>query len=61
MPFARIDLIKGRAAEYRHYHQLAGDLHARLGLRRQDVFVSLIGSGRDDWSSGNGEVSRVKS
>jgi hypothetical protein len=33
------------------------DLHDRLGLRREDLFVSLVGTGRKDWSFGNGEAS----
>jgi 4-oxalocrotonate tautomerase len=40
---------------------VADELHQRLNLRRQDVFISLVGSGREDWSFGNGESSLVKS
>jgi hypothetical protein len=30
-------------------------------LRREDVFISLVGAGREDWSFGNGESSLIKS
>jgi 4-oxalocrotonate tautomerase len=30
-------------------------------LRREDVFISLVGTGREDWSFGNGEPSLIKS
>jgi hypothetical protein len=30
-------------------------------MRREDVFISRVGTGRDDWSFGNGESSLVKS
>ena len=30
-------------------------------LRREDVFISLVGTGREDWSFGNGESSLIKS
>src|SRR6267142_49408 len=36
------------------------DPNQRLKLRREDVFISLVGTGRDDWSFGNGESSLVK-
>jgi phenylpyruvate tautomerase PptA (4-oxalocrotonate tautomerase family) len=37
------------------FHQIADDLNRRLGLRREDVFISLVFVDREDWSFGNGE------
>jgi 4-oxalocrotonate tautomerase len=34
-------------------------IFVQLTLRKEDVFVSLVGTGREDWSFGNGEVSLV--
>jgi hypothetical protein len=37
--------------------RVVDDLHDRLGVRREDVFISLVGTGREDWSFGNGGAS----
>jgi phenylpyruvate tautomerase PptA (4-oxalocrotonate tautomerase family) len=37
------------------FKQIANDLHQRLGVRREDVFISLVFVDREDWSFGNGE------
>ena len=39
------------------YKRVVNDLRDRLGVRREDIFVSLVGTGREDWSFGNGEAS----
>jgi 4-oxalocrotonate tautomerase len=41
--------------------QVVDELNERLNLRHEDVFTSLTGPGRDDWSFGNGDASLVKS
>jgi phenylpyruvate tautomerase PptA (4-oxalocrotonate tautomerase family) len=38
------------------YKTLADKLHRRLGLRREDVFVSLVEVRKENWSFGNGEA-----
>jgi 4-oxalocrotonate tautomerase len=38
------------------YRKIADGLHAQAGVRRQDVFISLIDAAREDWSFGNGEM-----
>jgi phenylpyruvate tautomerase PptA (4-oxalocrotonate tautomerase family) len=59
--FVQLTLVGGRTLEQKRefYKRVADDLHDRLGVRREDVFVSLVGTGREDWSFGNGEVSLV--
>jgi phenylpyruvate tautomerase PptA (4-oxalocrotonate tautomerase family) len=37
------------------FRQMADELNRRLGVRREDVFISLVFVDRDDWSFGNGE------
>ena len=37
------------------FQKLADDLHDRLGVRREDVFISLVFVDREDWSFGNGK------
>ncbi len=60
--FVQLTLAEGRTPDQksRFYAQIADDLQARLNLRREDIFISLIGTGRDDWSFGNGEASLIK-
>ena len=60
--FVQMTLAEGRTVEQKRgfYKQVADELHAKLGLRREDVFINLVGIGRDDWSFGNGEASLVK-
>ena len=41
-----------KLAFFRH---TADELNRRLGVRREDVFISLVFVGREDWSFGNGE------
>jgi phenylpyruvate tautomerase PptA (4-oxalocrotonate tautomerase family) len=37
------------------FKHLADELNRRVGVRREDVFISLIFVDREDWSFGNGE------
>jgi 4-oxalocrotonate tautomerase len=38
------------------YQALSEGLHARVGLRREDLFVSLVEVPKENWSFGNGEA-----
>jgi 4-oxalocrotonate tautomerase len=61
--FVQLTLAEGRTLEQKRgfYKRVVDDLHERLGARREDVFFNLVGTGRDDWSFGNGEASLAKS
>lgn len=61
--FIQLTLAEGRTLEQKRgfYKRVADDLHEGLGVRQEDVFFSLVGTGRDDWSFGNGEASLAKS
>lgn len=54
--FIQITLNEGRSIELkkRFYETLAARLHGELGMRREDVFVSLVEVKKENWSFGNG-------
>lgn len=54
----QITLNGGRTVEMKKtfFKAIADGLHDRLGLRREDVFVSLIEVSKENWSFGNGEA-----
>lgn len=54
----QITLNKGRTLEQKRafYKAIADGLNARIGLRREDVFISLVEANKEDWSFGNGEA-----
>jgi 4-oxalocrotonate tautomerase len=38
------------------YRRIADEIHAKAGVRREDVWINLVDDGREDWSFGNGEM-----
>ena len=56
--FIQITLNQGRTTELKKkfYQRIADDLVAELGMRKQDVFISLIEVNKENWSFGNGEM-----
>lgn len=52
----QITLNEGRTLERKKafYKQLAERLHAELGIRMEDVFISLVEVRKENWSFGNG-------
>ena len=52
----QITLNEGRTLERKKafYKQLAERLHAELGIRMEDVFISLIEVKKENWSFGDG-------
>ena len=53
----QITLNQGRSTELKKtfYKRVADDL-ARLGVRREDVFINLVEVPKQNWSFGNGEM-----
>jgi 4-oxalocrotonate tautomerase len=51
-------LNQGRTVDQkkRFYKAVADGLHARLGVRREDVFIGLVEVTNENWSFGNGEA-----
>jgi phenylpyruvate tautomerase PptA (4-oxalocrotonate tautomerase family) len=54
----QITLNQGRSIEQKRalYKTIADGLNQRLALRREDVLISLVEVGKEDWSFGNGEA-----
>lgn len=52
----QLTLNEGRtvAMKQAFYKAVADGLHERVGLRREDVFISLIEVKKENWSFGNG-------
>ncbi|MBZ2209635.1 tautomerase family protein [Massilia soli] len=57
----QVTLSTGRTVDQKKafYKAIADGLHARLQIRREDVFISLIEVHKEDWSFGNGEAQYV--
>lgn len=56
--FIQVTLNTGRTVDIKRafYQAVADGLHERLGLRREDVFISLVEVPKENWSFGNGEA-----
>jgi 4-oxalocrotonate tautomerase len=52
----QVTLSRGRSVEKKQafYRAVADGLYDKVGLRREDVLVSLVEVGPEDWSFGNG-------
>ena len=61
--FIQLTLASGRTFDQKRdfYKQVADELHAQLGMRRENVFINLVPVAPEDWSFGNGEASLMKS
>lgn len=54
--FVQITLNNGRDVDKKKafYKALADGLYERVGLRREDLFISLVEVAKENWSFGNG-------
>ena len=54
----QVTLNDGRTVDQKRafYKAVADGLHARVGLRREDVLISLIEVRKENWCFGNGEA-----
>ena len=54
----QVTLNEGRTVTVKQdfYRAVADGLHKRIGLRREDVFISLVEVKKENWSFGNGEA-----
>ncbi|HEY5849274.1 MAG TPA: tautomerase family protein [Lysobacter sp.] len=52
----QVTLNQGRSLQQKQdfYRAVADGLHTRLGMRRQDVFISLVEVAKENWSFGDG-------
>ena len=54
----QITLNEGRTTDQKRafYKAIADGLHAKIDLRREDVFINLVEVKKENWSFGNGEA-----
>jgi 4-oxalocrotonate tautomerase len=54
----QVTWVGGRSTEVKKkfYQLIADEIHAKQGVRKQDIWINLVDSGREDWSFGNGEM-----
>jgi 4-oxalocrotonate tautomerase len=56
--FIQVTWVAGRSTEVKKafYERIADDIHAKAGVAKSNIFISLVDSAREDWSFGNGEM-----
>jgi 4-oxalocrotonate tautomerase len=56
--FIQITWNTGRTIEMKKafYRAVADGIHAKAGVRKEDVWISLVEVDRENWSFGNGEM-----
>ena len=56
--FIQVTWVGGRSTDVKKqfYRRIADEVHQRAGVRKEDIFISLVDSGREDWSFGNGDM-----
>jgi 4-oxalocrotonate tautomerase len=54
----QVTWVSGRSTDVkkRFYKSIADELHEKHGVRKQDVWINLVDTSREDWSFGNGEM-----
>ena len=56
--FIQITWNAGRTTDVKKafYRKIADDVHEKTGIRKQDVWISLVDVSPENWSFGNGEM-----
>lgn len=56
--FIQVTWNAGRTVDTKKafYRAVADSIHTRTGVRKEDVWISLVDVAREDWSFGNGEM-----
>jgi phenylpyruvate tautomerase PptA (4-oxalocrotonate tautomerase family) len=54
----QITMSAGRTLEVRKslFKRIADLLHQEAGLRKEDIFINLVETAKENWSFGNGEA-----
>jgi 4-oxalocrotonate tautomerase len=54
----QVTWVSGRSTEVKKkfFHQIANEIHEKGGVRKEDVWINLVDTGREDWSFGKGEM-----
>jgi 4-oxalocrotonate tautomerase len=56
--FIQVTWNAGRTTEVKKafYKAIADGIHAKTGVRKEDIVINLVDVAREDWSFGNGEM-----
>ena len=56
--FIQVLWVAGRTTDVKKafYRKIADDLNVKLGVRKEDVWITLSDNAREDWSFGGGEM-----
>jgi 4-oxalocrotonate tautomerase len=56
--FIQVTWNKGRTTEIKKafYQAVAAGIHARTGIRKEDVVINLVEVDKENWSFGNGDM-----
>jgi 4-oxalocrotonate tautomerase len=54
----QVTWVGGRSTDVKKkfYRRIADEIHEKGGVRKQDVWINLVDTAREDWSFGNGEM-----
>ncbi len=54
----QVTWVGGRSTDVKKqfYRRIAAEIHAKAGVRKEDVWINLVDDGREDWSFGNGDM-----
>ena len=54
----QVTWVGGRSTEVKQnfFRQVANEIHEKGGVRKEDVWINLVDTRREDWSFGNGEM-----
>jgi 4-oxalocrotonate tautomerase len=54
----QITWVRGRSTQVKQqfFQAIATEIHEKGGIRKEDVWINLIDTEREDWSFGNGEM-----
>jgi 4-oxalocrotonate tautomerase len=54
----QVTWVGSRSADVKKqfYRRIADEIHAKAGVRKEDVWINLVDDAREDWSFGNGDM-----
>ena len=54
----QVTWVGGRSTDVKKqfYRRIADEIHVKAGVRKEDVWITLVNNEREDWSFGNGDM-----
>ncbi|MBO0764510.1 MAG: tautomerase family protein [Hyphomicrobiaceae bacterium] len=53
----QVTWVRGRCMDVKkQFDRRIAEINEKAGLRKEDIWISLVDAGREDWSFGNGEM-----